>query len=95
MENEKKKERRKKLLLGFSIAGLVIAGTFLALFLGAVLYFHFLAVPYGSDLGVIGGADGPTAIFVSTGGPDPAIFPAVMAAILGLSVFGVCKAKRK
>lgn len=95
MEDEKKREGRRRLLRGLSIAGAAAGGGLLALFLGTAVYFHFLAVPLGSSLGVIGGADGPTAIFVAAGSFDPAALALVPAAVFGLSVFGLCKTRKK
>ena len=78
-----------------SIAGIVIAA------LGAIAAAVF-AIPLAcsmrgdnSSLGIIGGADGPTAIFVST---SPSPLPAVIAAavaVAGIVTAAICYARAK
>ena len=82
------------LFLGIAAIGGVQLGVFVAFF-GAVLL--GFTGPEAASIGIIGGADGPTAIFVTT----PAwTRPAWMAALLIIGVVGYlllrrCKAKSK
>lgn len=71
---------------------ILLACVLVAVVLGVALFFLF-TVPQGS-LGIIGGADGPTAIFVTCSLNLPQIFLIVGIIIFGAAVF-LWKKKKK
>ena len=80
-------EKKKKSLWWFVSLGVAIVGGIVLgyrLFL-QVLLRHFLLIPEVDSVGIIGGADGPTAIYV-TGGGNP--WAAVLVG-LGLLILGI------
>ena len=102
MENEQNsrppRERRRKILRTVFLALGFVCAAVLAVVFGS--YISFLFAILGSDsaaVGVIGGADGPTAIFV-TSGPNPPEFTVstVLVPIAGLlmAILGVSKTKK-
>ena len=68
---------KKKLLRSISLVAAVLSGGWLAWY-GAVMLWAkrmgastaILTQSEAASLGIIGGADGPTAVFVATSGPD-------------------------
>ena len=92
------RERRRKLLRTLFLAlGIVCAVTLASVLWG---YISFLFSVLGSDsatVGIIGGADGPTAIFVTSVRTPPAFaVGTVLIPIAGLlmAVLGVCKTRK-
>jgi len=80
---------RRKRLIGF---GCVLGAGILILAL--LLYIHIQELKTISSLGIIGGADGPTAILVATAGPG--ILPYVLAVALILcGIVGLIRNRRK
>lgn len=91
-------ERRRKILRSVFLAlGIVCAVTLAAELWG---YVSFLFAVLGSDsvsVGIIGGADGPTAIFVTSDSKPPVFaLGAMLLPIIGLlmAIFGVFKTKK-
>ena len=76
------------LLLALAIA----AGLWLAFYAGMQLILQNL-VGQAADLGIIGGADGPTAIFI-TASPVPDWDPVIVAAVLIVGIAGYIRLRR-
>jgi len=82
--------RKRRLFRGLAIAGLV------CVFLRLCMYAFTLFPSFhgGTDIGIIGGADGPTAIFVSStamGGAELLL----LAGILILSIAGIILTRKR
>ena len=60
--------------------------------LGVALFMLGIGLPIDSSIGIIGGADGPTAIFVTAGFPWGLIF-AVLGCI-ALAILGILMSRR-
>lgn len=62
--------------------------------IAAVIYMNSAFNNAGSDIAVIGGADGPTAIFVTAG--DLSLFPFIAAVVVAvISAIGIYKTRKK
>lgn len=92
-------ERKRKILHAFSWVSVVAAGGYLLLqaviFAGLPLF--LISYPAKEDIGIIGGADGPTAIFLTSKlASSVDIWTLlVIALILVLSIAGVCISRKK
>ncbi len=83
-------ERRRK----FWRSVFIILGTISLLSLIFSAYFWLQRISLPNSIGIIGGADGPTAVFVTTR-PSGPIGLLLAALVLSLSVFGIFKTKRR
>ena len=83
-------ERRRK----FWRSVFIILGAISLLSLIFSAYFWLQRISLPNSIGIIGGADGPTAVFVAARphGPIGLLFAAL---VLSLSVFGIFKTKRR
>ena len=92
--NEQMKEYvyRKSPWRFFLLALAIAAGLWLAFYAGMQLILQNL-VGQAADLGIIGGADGPTAIFI-TASPVPDWDPVIVAAVLIVGIAGYIRLRR-
>ena len=90
----KQSENRRKIWRIVFITACVLAVCVLLSCLIQYLSMQFLAKAIDESTAIIGGSDGPTAIWVS--GSSVRIFPFLLSlAVLILSVVGICKTRRK
>lgn len=75
------------------LAGAVLGGLFLLGKLAGVTLVYMLTGSENASMGIIGGADGPTSIFVATSIDAPTIETKIVLAVLGLAacLFGAYK----
>lgn len=78
--------RKSKWRWAFLVVGLC---SLLWLFFSGLL--SLFSVPQAEDVGIIGGADGPTAIFITTSPHTDFLGVILAAAVLALSIFGFYK----
>lgn len=71
----------------------IISGAWLAFYAGMMWILNLLVGSEAGSLGIIGGADGPTAIFVTTSGPDWDLL--CLAALLVIGLVGYWLLKRR
>lgn len=90
----KEKETKRKTIKALSIVGIV--GVVIYAIIQTFMYFHFISLTNTDDVvgTIIGGADGPTAIFVTTPGVN---FKALIIAIIVLvvSIIGFLVSRKK
>lgn len=90
----KEKETKRKAIKALSIAGIV--GVVIYALIQTSMYFHLISLTNASDVAgtIIGGADGPTTIFVTTFGVK---FKAVIISIIVfvVSVTGILVSRKK
>lgn len=87
-------EKNRRVWRGLSAAALVLAVSGILIQLLPGFYNWFVNIRLRTIVGMIGGADGPTAIFLSRSGPDYlALVP--FAILLVLGVFGLIKNRRR
>lgn len=86
------KNRRLKRRLSLAVLALALMGMLIQLLPKLHSWYMNLSIRGGGSV-IIGGADGPTAIFLTRQGPDyPAL--ALLAALLILGVWGLVKTRR-
>lgn len=90
----KKNESRRKLWRVFFILLGVIALIPLLLSLAVFCYALFPMTPTHADIGIIGGSDGPTSIFVTSSSVHPAAVIAAIVAVIA-AIIGIWKTRRK
>ena len=77
---------REKAVLALSVVLAVLLGAGLILLLAEQMVLGFFSTAFGADagtVGVIGGADGPTAIFVTS---EPSLLPFLLLALLAAAL---------
>lgn len=90
----KQNESRRKVWRTLFITATVLAGMVLLGSLGIFLHQQFALQGLHGDAAIIGGADGPTAIFVTNTNFHP--MPSVLALLVAiLSIIGICKTRKK
>lgn len=72
-----------------------LLGSFVALLLYLLLRDPVLQAGEAGSVGIIGGADGPTAVFVTTPGWTGYVFPVLALAVGIWGFFRLCRCKRK
>lgn len=94
IELAKEKERKRKAIKALSIIGIICVIAY-AIFKTA-MYFHLISLTNNADVAgaIIGGADGPTAIFVTTAGIN--LKATIIATIIFIaSIIGVIASHKK
>jgi len=86
-------EKNRRVWRGLSAAALVLAVFGLLIQLLPRLYNWFINIRLQALTGIIGGADGPTAIFLSRSGPNYLVL-GLLTALFALGVFGLIKNRR-
>lgn len=86
-------ERRRKVWHGVLTAMCIICAAVLAFQLYLVFHSAGMLTDMSGTMGVIGGADGPTAIFVTSSSPDP-LSIVLLAAAVTVTAVGVVKTRR-
>lgn len=88
-------EKKRKAIRLLSIVGVVVVSLFIVIQFLGMIYLHLLPMMSGdSSTAIIGGADGPTAVFVSLPTLNiPGIIVAIV--LLSASIVGICATKRK
>ena len=84
---------KQKFLRAVCLTGAVLSGGWLAFYGALMLWARHSLETEAASIGVIGGADGPTAIFVTTSGPDWDLV--IVGAVLIVSVIGYLYLRRK
>ena len=85
--------RRKTWRVIFVIASVLAACVLLSSLVGFV-YWQFALNEIGADASIIGGSDGPTAIYISNNVFKP--FPFAVSIIVAIiSIVGICKTRKK
>lgn len=88
---QRNENRRRAWRIAFIILGILTA-LYLLYHLVVIIYTQVALAQLGNDIAIIGGADGPTAIFVSS---DFKLLPGVIALIAAItSVIGICKTRK-
>lgn len=90
----KRNEQNRRLWRGLCIAACVVVSGWFLLELAEVLVSALVLRNAMGDVGIIGGADGPTSIFVASA--SPSYLPFIVAGVLlVLAVIGICRTRRK
>ncbi len=89
----RKEERKRKILHGVSMAALIITALYVVMQIFIMISLHLSSSDYYGGIGVIGGADGPTAVYVTNGVSHVSLV--FIIAVLCISVCGVCLTRKK